>query len=274
MPNDFSAVKAECLADEQAFIAYLQSRGKWQKAREHGRGFLLCCPFHADKTPSAFFERNAGHPFIHCYGEKGGRCLSPNGKKAIDFLSAIAMLETGGDLKAAFKRMLEICGKKIDYPPEPQSEFSAAATGKNLTREESQALAQKFLESDAAFFELLTSGKLNEARVENPRSTENAECNPPPTEAPKGAETHCEAQQAPPLKRVGKSLDRTEPNAHAGASRFLTASAEMSQGEIYALTRSVLQRDNPTWTDAELNAAAVANAAIQYNALKHFGGAK
>lgn len=246
MPNDFESVKARCLPQ---FRRYLETMGLFKSPRSFSKGALIRCPFpnHDDRKPSAlFYEKGAksAAPFIVCQSDK-----CPYGGQKIGFQKAIQILE-GLDGKAAWRRMLDFCGERLEHTPAPANyEKAPNAFG-----------ADKAAVDDYAA--ILAGGQF----VYNKKPTEPAAHN--------ASQTQNKAQQAAPLEKVGQSIDFTELYALDRACGHLTAGHWMSQAEIFERTRAVLKRANPQWTDAELNSAAVADAQMQFQALKHFGGKK
>ncbi len=228
MADDFQIVKARLLLKLPEYL---------QIPCERGRKTPIRCPFHKDTDPSAVLFFNGEHvdrPVVLC---KSVNC--PQCGQIIDLFGAIQILQ-GLDKKAAWRWACDHYGEKVARTPRPQ------ATPRQHAIEYVERSPEEIAQADAAFFALLKTGKVGNA-----------------------AQTPTIAPQSPPNEKVGQS-PQPEPQSvtEPRVSPYLTAALNFSQGEIFSRVLRILKKDNPTWTDAQIQKRAAWEAEMQFNALR------
>ena len=252
-----------------SFKAYLEAQGLWLNAEPHYGGYLLTCPCpdHEDKHPSAvFMPADVSKIGVECFFCRV--CSTPSGARAFTIFTFIEKFE-GLDKRAAFKRAFKFAGVPLgdfEYTDRPSPERRAP-------RVIPQAIYSK------ATLELFAKKARERALAGEPTDWEPKQ----PDESAaaldfenllKTPTTANKAQQAALSDEVKQTADCPANNAPTAAdvkiSPYLTAAAGWSQGQIFAATKRVLKNANPSWSDDFLNVEASKNAALQFEALKHF----
>ncbi len=236
MADDFDRVKARLLLRLPEYLQVKCDRGQKKAIR---------CPFHDDRTPSAallYNGKHADHPIIFC---KSANC--PQCGRGIDLFGAIQILE-GLDAKGAWRWACEYFGEKVERTPRPQSTPNTTPR-QRVIQYATGGTPEEIAAAEAALISTFKNGKDNAA--------DNA------------AQTPTIAPQNPPADKVGQT-PKTEPkNATAPrVSPYLTAALDFSQGEIFARVARILKKDNPTWTDAQIQRRAAWEAEMQFYALR------